>query len=107
MSPLVKAVLNATVKPAADKLIANLQANEARNIADIEADVATGTTVATAVLNKLVGEIKASPIVEGAVDLLAPALESELATALGTAGNSVPALYAAGLAFLQKEDSYL
>lgn len=107
MSPFVKAILDATVKPFADREIAALKANQAANVAAIEAEIGTGGNFVGATLSTLIAGIKANPFVTAAIDVLAPTLTAELTAALGAGAQDVPSLYAAGLAFLEKEDAYL
>jgi len=107
MSPFIKAILDRVVKPFADAEIASLEANQATNIAAIQAEVSAGGNAADTTITKLVGGVKANPFITAAVDLLFPSLITELDAAVGAGSGDVPALYAAGLAFLKKEDAYL
>jgi len=107
MSPFIKAILDRAVKPFADAEIASLKTNRAANIAYLEAEVAAGGNAADAVVAKLVGGVKANPFITMAVNLLAPSLVTELDAAVGVGAQDIPALYDAGVAFLEKEDAYL
>ena len=107
MSPFIKALLDHLVKPTADSLIAELKANEAANIAAIEAQVGNGTNALDAVVTKLTAGLKVNTFFAAAVEIFAPQLLNGIHAAIDVGEATVPELYAEGLAFLEKEDSYL
>jgi len=95
-------------KPTVLNLVAELQANETENVAAIEATVTGGeTSVSTAVTNFLTTEAKKNAELGIIVPLFEPVLLGELSALEQQGSNTVPALYAAGIAWLQKEETYL
>lgn len=87
-------------------LVAELQANRTANIAAIEATVGGGaTTVEAGVTGFLASEAKKVPALAFFIPLAEPALLGEIATLVSAGTNTVPELYDAGIAWLQKEET--
>lgn len=108
MSPFLKKLADLVLKPGADAVVADLKANEAADIAKLEADVAAGGALVPTVVSFFTGKIKTNnPIVAEAEALALPPIESEITSLLGNAEQNIPALYAAGLTYFEKVDSEL
>jgi hypothetical protein len=108
VSPFIKGLLDKLVKPAADKFIANVKAARADEIAKAEALVASGTAAVPAVVDGLLGHVKASPIVSFAEAEFVPDLEAQITAKLGGLSTTeIPTLFDEGVAFLDHLDSLL
>jgi hypothetical protein len=94
------------LKPVVAGLISNLQTNQTANVATIEAAAqGGGSTVEAAVTGFLANEAKKVPELALFVPIVEPALMTEISNLVSQGTNTVPELYAAGLAFLEKEES--
>jgi large-conductance mechanosensitive channel len=111
LNPFIKSLADALLKPAADKIVAALKADEAADLAQLEAAVANGGELVPTVVNFFIAKIHSTnPFVEEAEQLLQlaePTIEADLNAALTKADANIPALYAAGLAYFEKVDTEL
>lgn len=108
MSPFIKSLADALLKPAADKVVAALKADEATDIAKLEADVAAGGELIPTVVNFFLGKVKTTnPFIAEAEAIALPPVEADLQGLLAKEAANIPALYAAGLAYFEKVDSEL
>lgn len=89
-------------------LVTSLQTNQAANIATIEASVGGGATTAeAAVAGFLTSEAKKDAVLGVIVPLVEPELVSVLSALVAKGNADVPTLYAEGITWLQKEETYL
>lgn|GEM_PF-6752870 len=102
---MLKWILGFLKAPIAN-LVATLKTNRAENIAAIEAVAqGGGTTAEAAVTGFLASEAKKIPEIALFIPLAEPALLGEVASLVAAGTNTVPELYDAGVAFLEKEEA--
>lgn len=89
-------------------LVAELKAQRDANIAAIEATVGTGTqTAEAAVTGFLTSEAKKVPILAAIMPFAEPELLAVVAGLVQNGTNTIPALYDAGVKFLEHEETVL